>query len=95
MKKDVASEYCCEKMKYYLYLEEPKIIKYVLKFDEYGVIINDGGSSYIIIKFCPWCGRKLPESKRNLWFDKLDELGYDDPVNQDIPNEFKTNKWYK
>jgi len=59
------------------------------------IVINDGGSSFIIIKHCPWGGKKLPESKRNLWFDKLAESGYNDPVNQNIPKEFKTNEWYK
>ncbi|WP_460304199.1 DUF6980 family protein [Actinocorallia aurea] len=29
---------------------------------EYGLIIHDGGSSYIEIAFCPWCGRRLRES---------------------------------
>ncbi|WP_083321008.1 DUF6980 family protein [Hymenobacter glacialis] len=26
----------------------------------YGLIIHDGGSSFISISFCPWCGSKLP-----------------------------------
>ncbi|PHS03305.1 MAG: hypothetical protein COA78_18285 [Blastopirellula sp.] len=25
----------------------------------YGIIVHDGGSSSITIKFCPWCGEKL------------------------------------
>ncbi len=25
----------------------------------YGIIIHDGGSSFVTIEFCPWCGRKL------------------------------------
>jgi hypothetical protein len=31
---------------------------------EYGIIIHDGGSSFIRIGYCPWCGAKLPESGR-------------------------------
>jgi hypothetical protein len=27
----------------------------------YGLIVHDGGSSVIEIRFCPWCGAKLPE----------------------------------
>jgi hypothetical protein len=34
------------------------------QLDEYGIIIHDGGSSYSVIQYCPWCGIKLPESKR-------------------------------
>jgi len=27
----------------------------------YGLYIHDGGSSYIEIHFCPWCGAKFSE----------------------------------
>jgi hypothetical protein len=42
------------------------LIYYSDRFQEYGLIIHDGGSSYTRINFCPWCGTKLPESKREL-----------------------------
>lgn len=70
------------------------LIVYTSKFDEYGLIFHDGGSSFSEISFCPWCGSKLPDSKRDLWFDTLEQLGYDDPSNQEIPEEFKSDKWY-
>lgn len=28
--------------------------------DEYGLRIHDGGSSYVVISHCPWCGARLP-----------------------------------
>ena len=71
-----------------------KLIDYSPKFDEYGILIHDGGSSSISIEFCPWCGIKLPESKRDLWFDTLEELGFDDPFAQEIPKEFETSEWF-
>lgn len=71
------------------------LITYSLKFDEYGIIIHDGGKSSITIDFCPWCGKKLPESKRDEWFDKLEELGFNNPFEQDIPKKFKDDTWYK
>ena len=70
------------------------IIIYDAKFDEYGMIIHDGGSSSIGMSFCPWCGKKMPMSKRDLWFETLEKLGYDDPFEQDIPKEYQSNKWY-
>lgn len=70
------------------------LIFYSPKFDEYGIIVHDGGSSFIEISFCPWCGTKLPMSKRDLWFDTLEKLGYDEPFEQDIPEEFNSDKWY-
>jgi hypothetical protein len=37
-------------------------------FDEYGIIVHDGGPSFVVIAYCPWCGVGLPESKRDRWF---------------------------
>lgn len=30
----------------------------------YGIIIHDGGSSAVVINYCPWCGAKLPDEAR-------------------------------
>jgi len=49
-------------------------------FDEYGLIIHDGGASYIVLEHCPWCGTKLPESKRDVWFSELQGLGLHEPT---------------
>jgi hypothetical protein len=43
-----------------------KLIYYSKKLNEYGIIIHDGGSSYAVIQFCPWCGTELLEAKRSL-----------------------------
>jgi hypothetical protein len=42
------------------------LIYYSQRFGEYGIIIHDGGTAYRTIEFCPWCGAKLPPSKRDL-----------------------------
>ena len=26
----------------------------------YGLIVHDGGRSFVAISYCPWCGGKLP-----------------------------------
>ncbi len=70
------------------------LIDYSLLFDEYGIIVHDGGSSSMTIAFCPWCGTRLPESKRDRWFDELAALGFDEPLEQDIPEGFRTVAWY-
>jgi len=97
--------YCCEQLDYFVnqkcvehksVFECPDIIiLYENKFDEYGIIIHDSGESYIKIQHCPWCGRKLPESKRDLWFDELEKRGIEDPMEQDIPKEFESDEWWK
>jgi hypothetical protein len=38
----------------------------VVNRGEYGLIIHDGGQSYIAINFCPWCGTKLPPNELRL-----------------------------
>jgi hypothetical protein len=67
-------KYCCGTMKYQLNLRcdqhpDPldcvdQLIYYSPKADQYGIIIHDGGSSFSVIQYCPWCGARLPESKR-------------------------------
>lgn len=69
------------------------LIFYDVVYDEYGIIVH-GSPSTIEISFCPWCGTELPKSKRDLWFDTLEKLGYDSPFEQDIPEGFKSDKWY-
>jgi uncharacterized protein DUF6980 len=71
------------------------LIHYDPRFDEYGLIIHDGGTSFRVIQFCPWCGAKLPISKRDRWFEELAALGFDDPTTQPIPIAFMTNAWYQ
>lgn len=39
-----------------------QLISYNAKFNEYGLIIHDGGTSSISIGYCPWCGTQLPVS---------------------------------
>jgi hypothetical protein len=71
------------------------LIDYSAKFREYGLLIHDGGRSSIGIAYCPWCGSRLPESLRDRWFAKLESLGFTDPLSQDIPEDFKSEAWYR
>ncbi len=70
------------------------LIVYRAQFDEYGIIIHDGSSSIIEINFCPWCGTELPKSKRYLWYDQLNKLGFENPGSDDIPQKYNTDEWY-
>lgn len=71
------------------------LVVYFPRFDEYSIPIRDGGTSSSTIRFCPWCGVELPESKRDRWFEELEGLGYNDPVEQDIPDKYVTDAWHK
>jgi len=67
---------CCLKMQYHLieyyrekkelkenpeYINYDSVIVYIKHQKDYGIPIHDGGSSYIQITFCPWCGTKLSD----------------------------------
>ncbi len=98
------TDFCCKKMglsvAYVCNHDHDKwacgdvLIHYNEVFDEYGLVIHDGGASYVGISFCPWCGQNLPTSKRDLWFDQLEALGFSDPLEQDIPSDYKSGNWY-
>jgi hypothetical protein len=98
-------EHCCQRMEQAINCtctDHPdghecpdRLISYNEKFDEYGIIIHDGGSSVLTIEFCPWCGGKLPDSKRDEWFDELEKNGITDPQEQTVPAEYLTDKWYR
>ena len=72
------------------------LVVYDSRFDEYGMPIRDGGTSVISMYFCPWCGTKLPDSKRDKWFEKLSAIGITDTSDQkNIPDDFKTDVWWR
>ncbi|GAA3293073.1 hypothetical protein Dvina_43700 [Dactylosporangium vinaceum] len=69
------------------------VVVYMPRFDEYGLPIRDGGTSMVVIGYCPWCGARLPESRRDAWFDEMDRLGLD-PWEDELPEEFQTDAWW-
>ncbi|WP_208615662.1 DUF6980 family protein [Gottfriedia luciferensis] len=97
------NKYCCTEMAYHLskgldkdpYENPDVVIIHNKKFDEYGIPIQDGGNSFIMIKHCPWCGNKLPQSKRDMWWETLESLGLNNPFEQNIPEKFETDEWYR
>ncbi len=61
-------KHCCKDMKEHLKFscdihrdkfECPDTLVTYSKKNGYGIIIHDGGDSYITIKFCPWCGKSI------------------------------------
>jgi hypothetical protein len=70
------------------------LVAYSLVFDEYGIVVHDGGKSYVRIDFCPWCGTRLPESKRDQWFEALEAMGID-PLSDAVPPAYRSDEWRK
>jgi len=71
------------------------LVHYSARFDEYGLIIHDGGTSSLGISHCPWCGAKLPASKRDRWFQELEARGIEEPLDENAPAEYLTDAWYR
>lgn len=55
------------------------LVRYDETFDQYGVWTHDGepgrASSWVAIAFCPFCGTRLPTSRRDECFDWLEASG--------------------
>ena len=83
----------CERMAHAL-AEADIPVAYFDKFREYSIRIEDGGSSFLRIAFCPFCGVRLPNSLRNLWFDRLDQLGLE-PESPELPLDMRSGAWWR
>lgn len=89
---DQPNAHCCEHMQFHLAGGEIGLI-YTPTFREYSLEYRDGGTSFQLLAFCPWCGRRLPESLRDRWFELLQARGLE-PEDPDIPQEFRTDQWW-
>jgi hypothetical protein len=67
------------------------LVVYNEVMNEYGLIIHDGTPSYLLIDRCPWCGTRLPDSVRDLWFDEIDALNLAEGMPP--PSQFLTCAW--
>ncbi|MEQ8767395.1 MAG: hypothetical protein RL885_26025 [Planctomycetota bacterium] len=90
--------YCCDVLK--ASLADPAVpLSESLRFREIGIDIQDGGTSFLVIQYCPWCGTRLPDSLRDEWFDRLESMGIDTDlafgIDPPIPPEFLTDDWYR
>ncbi len=86
--------FCCHALEQ-LCIEEEYPIHYNPKLREFGLDILDGGSSIQLISFCPCCGKQLPRSLRNDWFQAVEDAGFDPIESVDIPQEFNSDEWWQ
>ena len=75
-------------------LPDDRTVFYSKRFDEYMIPLKDGVSG-ICIAYCPWCGQKLPESKRGRWFEELDEMGIEFSLfdTEQVPPGYLDDTW--
>lgn len=72
-----------------------QVLMYIKSWREYRIHITRMGWSSTVITYCPWCGTKLPLNLNDKWYETLNQMGYTDPGNDDIPEEFEFDMWWK
>ena len=50
-----SSDHCTE----YPFDCPDRLVYYSEKRNHFGIIIHDGGGSFVKIRYCPWCGKAL------------------------------------
>lgn len=72
-----------------------RIVDWIDSWNEYRIPVPYDGYSSTLIWHCPWGGRRLPESRQTEWYDTLHSMGYTDPSEQDLPEEFNSDRWWR
>lgn len=77
-------------------LESGERVSYDAKLNEYRIRFSEDAGSPIeqILIYCLWCGAKLPLSRREEWFHRIEGLNID-PWGEAIPEEYQTDAWWK
>lgn len=70
-----------------------KVVIYESRFDEYSIGPRGGGGDFVLISHCPFCGTALPQSKRDRYFDELEELGLD-VDDETLPEKYRDSSWW-
>jgi uncharacterized protein DUF6980 len=96
-RRNYAGPHCCLTMDRGLQSER-KILQYDKKYREYSINLSRSKGGFLF-DYCPFCGKKLPESLRKLWFNILEqEYHLEFPLSLDkkkVPAEFQTDEWWK
>jgi hypothetical protein len=73
--------------------DEETAIVYLPQFREFGLPVLDGGCSIVAIEWCPFSGKRLPESLRERRFEVLEAEGLV-KSSTGLPDEFKSEAWW-
>jgi hypothetical protein len=101
-------QHCCLRMAAYIGLgrrvaHQVPVLIWVAPDDEYRIGVGSDQPenppewrwSRELINYCPWCGSSLPTSRHQEWLDELTRRGFVDPGNEEIPEEFTTDAWWR
>lgn len=92
------TSHCCSLMNDFLSDLRVQIF-YSPQMREYYIPLK-GNSAVQCILYCPWCGKELPKSVRNKYYDILEnelkiEILPDMEEEKNFPKEFLTDEWWK
>jgi hypothetical protein len=88
----VEPPHACEQMRTLLEDAETALA-YDPRYREYSIAYTDSASVQLI-DYCPFCGVRLPDSLRDEYFARLDELGIE-PFSDDVPPEMRDDRWWR
>jgi hypothetical protein len=72
-----------------------RIVDWYASWNEYRIPVPYDGYSSTLIRYCPWCGTRLPSSRRAEWYRVLHGMGFSDPGEEAIPPEFESDRWWR
>jgi len=96
-RKTETAQHCCAAMTMHL-SDGDVAIDYFPRFREYSIRLRDRRRVAVQqIDFCPWCGVRLPDSLRDVWFDTLEAMGLKPELwgGDEIPSEFQDDTWWR
>src|SRR5689334_12730893 len=97
-------EFCCNEMFSHLFGSEKNTSElhfdYYPTFREYFIDYKEEcGGGIQLVSYCSWCGKKMPSSLREEFFNTLKkEYKIETDIGEykereDIPQEFKSDRW--
>jgi hypothetical protein len=103
-RRDGSVEHCCGEMATHLehgcdVHPDPfdcpdAVVVHFAGYRAYGLPIHDGGSSSISIRYCPWCGARLPQRLDEEWEEEVRARGFDpDGDEGELPAELAWDTW--
>lgn len=98
----VVKHHCCLAMAYAVahpvlveHQGRNRVIDWIASWNEYRIPIAYDGYASTPIQFCPFCGSGLGSSKKDQWYQQLYALGYSDPGEQVLPEQYVSDAWWR
>jgi len=87
---------CSEMWQFCLDEDSDEILVYIPEFRSFSIRVPGSGAIQNIY-YCPWCGEKLPEDVRDLWFEEMTRLFGEDFEwkRTKVPEEYEDETWWR